>query len=216
MGFLPSPDSIILVFFTLFLLTIFQYVFFFSVSSNTFKEVIIKNATDIIGDKFLFSKRNDIINHLGNREELQKLFNESLIEKNEKNRAIQKRALQYIIFSGIVFGIIFVLGMLLILFGNYDFSSILPKFIVSIILIILGFSTELYLYYLVIKPYKYTSKYEIISLLINKIKERTPDNEVEISDINTLINCIPTLLANKKCNISPDTKESLLKNFKLN
>jgi hypothetical protein len=216
MGFLPSPDSIILVFFTLFLLTIFQYVFFFSVSSNTFKEVIIKNATDIIGDKFLFAKKNDIINHLGTSKELHKLFDESLIEKNEKNRVIQKRALQYIILSGIVFGIIFVLGMLLITFGNYDFSSILPKFVLSIILIIVGFLTELYLYYLVIKPYRYTSKYEIISLLIKKIKERTPDNDGDVADINTLINCIPKLLANEKCNISPETRESLLKNFKLN
>jgi hypothetical protein len=213
MDFLPSPDSIILVFFTLFLLTIFQYVFFFSVSSNTFKEVITENATNIIGDKFLFSKKNEIINKLGNSEQLQKEFEKSLEEKNEKNKAVQKRALQYIILSGIIFGGIFVIGLFLIVFGNYDLSIIIPKLIVSIILIILGFSTELYIYYLVIKPYKYTSKYEIISLLIKKIKARVPNNG-ETADINTLINCIPKLLANEKCNISPETKQSLLKNFK--
>ena len=42
MKFLPKPDSLIIIFFTLFLLTIFQYIFFFNVSSNTFKDIVIE------------------------------------------------------------------------------------------------------------------------------------------------------------------------------
>ena len=213
MGFLPSPDSIIIVFFTLFLLTIFQYVFFFNVTTNTFKDVVVKNATDIIGDRMIYNKRMEIIKYLGDKNELEKEHQKSLSEKNKKNKIVKERAIKYIILSGILFLIITIGGILLFVFGNYDISSIIPKLILSVILVILGFSTELYLYYLVIKPYKYTSKYEIISLLIRKIKEKSPNTSQE-GDINSLINCIPKLLANEKCNLSPMIKESLKKSFK--
>ena len=213
MGFLPSPDSIIIVFFTLFLLTIFQYVFFFNVTTNTFKDVVVKNATDIIGDRMIYNKRMEIIKYLGDKNELEKEHQKSLSEKNKKNKIVKERAIKYIILSGILFLIITIGGILLFVFGNYDISSIIPKLILSVILVILGFSTELYLYYLVIKPYKYTSKYEIISLLIRKIKEKSPNTSQE-GDINSLINCIPKLLSNEKCNLSPMIKESLKKSFK--
>lgn len=215
MGFLPSPDSIIIIFFTLFLLTIFQYVFFFSVSSNTFKDVVINNASNIITDKFLFSKKDDILKYIGDKEKLQKDFEKTIDEKNEKNKIIQKTALKYIIVSGIIFCAVFVFCLLLILFGNYDISTIIPKLIVSVVLVILGFSTELYIYYLVIKPYKYTSKYEIISALNKKLKEKIPNNK-SIEDINVLIDCIPKILSNQKCDLPENIKNELVSKLKIN
>ena len=86
MKFLPSPDSIIIIFFTLFLLTIFQYVFFFNVTTNTFKDVVVENATDIIGDRMIYNKRNEIIKFLGDKNELEKEYQKSISEKNERNK----------------------------------------------------------------------------------------------------------------------------------
>ena len=59
----------------------------------------------------------------------------------------------------------FIVCMILMIVGQSDLSIILPKLLISMFLVILGFSSELYLYYLVIKPYKYISKYEILSLI---------------------------------------------------
>ena len=54
MKFIPKPDSLIIIFFTLFLLTIFQYIFFFNVSSNTFKEIVIEEGKILLEINFYF------------------------------------------------------------------------------------------------------------------------------------------------------------------
>ena len=148
MKFLPKPDSLIIIFFTLFLLTIFQYIFFFNVSSNTFKEIVIEEGTNIIGDKFLFSRKDEIVKSFGSLPELENEYKNSMIEKKETNRLVQKRAIEYIIFSGIIFGAIFIVCMILMIVGQFDLSTILPKLLISMLLVVVGFSTELYLYYL--------------------------------------------------------------------
>ena len=214
MKFLPKPDSLIIIFFTLFLLTIFQYIFFFNVSSNTFKEIVIEEGTNIIGDKFLFSRKDEIVKSFGSLPELENEYKNSMIEKKENNRLIQKRAIEYIIFSGIVFGVMFIVCMILMIVGQSDLSIILPKLLISMFLVIIGFSSELYLYYLVIKPYKYISKYEILSLLIKKIKERIPNNSNEKVNVDLLINCIPKLLSNEACELPKDLKDKLSEKIK--
>ena len=98
MKFLPKPDSLIIIFFTLFLLTIFQYIFFFNVSSNTFKEIVIEEGTNIIGDKFLFSRKDEIVKSFGSLPELENEYKNSMIEKKENNRLIQKEQLSILFF----------------------------------------------------------------------------------------------------------------------
>jgi len=200
MGYLPTADSILIVFFTLFMLTIFQYIFFFSVSSKTFKHVVVNNCSEMLSDKIIFPLKDKILANIGNPTELKEKYIQSVSESDKRNSLIKQKAINYIIYSGLVFFTVFLIGLIYIN-SKDDPTPILKKMIISMVFVLLGFSTELYLYYLVMLPYRYTSKYELINTITDNIRKKIPNQQ----NNNKIRECIPAILSNTagdSCNFS--------------
>ena len=198
MNILPSPDSIIIIFFTIFCLSIFQYVFFFNVTAKTFADVVIKIGSEMLGDKFVFSNKENILKSLGKADDLYKKYIGKIDSVEKNNIHIRNKAKSYILISGLIFLGVLALGITFMIYKKYDMKKVLPNMLISIFLVIAGFTTELYLYYYVMLPYKYTSKYELVDATLKAMENIVGKSNF---DAEKLIECLTQSLTGTKCDL---------------